>query len=47
MCVSISPPFPEVLELRPAAYLVKPFTVAGLRATVESVLSAGVHGVPA
>jgi hypothetical protein len=31
----------------PAAYLVKPFTVAGLRATVESVLSAGLHGVPA
>jgi DNA-binding NarL/FixJ family response regulator len=47
VCVSISPPFPEVLELRPAAYLVKPFTVAGLRATVESVLSADLHGVPA
>jgi hypothetical protein len=39
VCVSISPPFPEVLELEPEAYLVKPFTVAGLRSTVERALT--------
>jgi DNA-binding response OmpR family regulator len=47
VCVSVLPPFPEVLELRPAAYLVKPFTIAGLRATVESVLNASLGGFPA
>ena len=47
VCVSVLPPFPEVLELRPAAYLVKPFTIAGLRATVESVLNAALGGFPA
>jgi len=40
VCVSIAPPFAEALALGPAAYLVKPFTVAGLRSTVESVLAA-------
>ena len=40
VCVSIAPPFAEALALRPAAYLVKPFTVAGLRSTVEGVLEA-------
>ncbi len=39
VCVSVLPPFPEVLELRLAAYLVKPFTIAGLRATIETVLN--------
>ena len=47
VCVSVLAPFPEVLELRPAAYLVKPFTIAGLRATVESVLNAGPRSFPA
>jgi DNA-binding response OmpR family regulator len=47
VCVSVLPPFPEALALRPAAYLVKPFTIAGLRATVESVLNAGPRGFPA
>jgi hypothetical protein len=30
----------------PAAYLVKPFTIAGLRATIESVLNTGPRGLP-
>ena len=47
VCVSILPPFDEVLDLEPAAYLVKPFTVAGLRSTVESVLTAELPAVPA
>ena len=47
VCVSVLLPFPEVLELRPAAYLVKPFTIGGLRATVENVLKAGLVGSPA
>jgi DNA-binding NarL/FixJ family response regulator len=38
VCVSIAPPFAEARALRPDAYLVKPFSVAGLRSTVESVL---------
>jgi hypothetical protein len=42
--VSVLPPFPEVLELRPAAYLIKPFTIAGLRTTVESVLNTSPRG---
>jgi CheY-like chemotaxis protein len=45
VCVSISPPFPEALELHPAAYLVKPFTVADLRTSVESALNPGVRAV--
>jgi CheY-like chemotaxis protein len=40
VCVSIAPPFAEALALRPDAYLVKPFTVAGLRSTVQNVLAA-------
>jgi hypothetical protein len=40
VCVSIAPPFAEALALRPDAYLVKPFSVAGLRSTVETVLTA-------
>jgi hypothetical protein len=47
VCVSVLAPFPEVLELRPAAYLVKPFTIAGLHATLESVLNASPGGFPA
>ena len=47
VCVSILPAFDEALDLDPAAYLVKPFTVAGLRSTVESVLDAELRGVPA
>jgi hypothetical protein len=47
VCVSVLAPFPEVLALRPAAYLVKPFTIAGLCATVESVLNTGPRGFPA
>ena len=39
ICVSILPPFAEALALRPLAYLLKPFTVVGLRATIESVLN--------
>ncbi len=46
VCVSVQPPFPKVLELRLAAYLVKPFTIAGLRATIESVLNTGPRGLP-
>jgi DNA-binding NarL/FixJ family response regulator len=45
VCVSISPPFPEVLELEPEAYLVKPFTVAGLRSTVERALASERRGL--
>jgi hypothetical protein len=39
VCVAVLAPCPEALALRPAAYLVKPFTIAGLRAIVESVLN--------
>jgi DNA-binding NarL/FixJ family response regulator len=45
VCVSISPPFPETLELEPEAYLMKPFTVAGLRSTVEGVLARELRGL--
>jgi hypothetical protein len=38
VCVSVLAPFPDALALRPLAYLVKPFSIAGLRATVASVL---------
>jgi CheY-like chemotaxis protein len=40
VCLSIVPAFGRALELAPAAYLVKPFTVAALRATVDEALAA-------
>jgi CheY-like chemotaxis protein len=40
VCVSIVPPFAEALALQPEVYLVKPFSVAGLRSTVQNVLDA-------
>ena len=39
VCVSIAPPFAEARALRPEAYLVKPFSVAELRSTVENALA--------
>ena len=47
VCVSIAPAFPEALELEPDAYLVKPFTVAGLRSTVEGLLHRELHDLQA
>ncbi len=39
ICVSIEPPSPEALALNPAVYLMKPFTLAGLRAAIETALN--------
>ncbi len=47
VCVSIAPPSPEALALEPAAYLVKPFTIAELRSTVEGVLNLELRGLRA
>jgi CheY-like chemotaxis protein len=47
VCISILPAFDEALELEPAAYLVKPFTIAGLRSTVEGVLGKELRGLQA
>jgi CheY-like chemotaxis protein len=37
--VSIFPPEPEALELQPAAYLVKPFSLAALQTALAAALA--------
>lgn len=39
VCVSIYPPSSEVQRLQPVAYLLKPFTLAGLEGALEAALS--------
>jgi hypothetical protein len=36
VCVSIQPPEPQWLELDPVAYVIKPFTLAGLRCALAA-----------
>ncbi len=38
VCVSIFPPGPGALALRPAAYLLKPFALAGLQRAIEDAV---------
>lgn len=40
VCVSIFPPGPGALALRPAAYLLKPFALAGLQRAIEDAVLA-------
>jgi CheY-like chemotaxis protein len=41
ICVSIYPPGPEIADLPPAAYLIKPFAIAELTQALE--VAASVH----
>ena len=38
VCLSILPPLPETLELEPATYVVKPFTIPDVRAAVDCAI---------
>ena len=43
ICVSIYPPGPEIADLRPSAYLIKPFAISELAQALDVAASAAVH----